>query len=94
MTGGRRAGAPANAGGTGGTADTGGSGGGTSTLGDPLTNLLGSVLQGNGLNRPAPGGTSQADEMWADFDAAYNTDMVSLYAGPLLTSTTRTGGAR
>lgn len=52
---------------------------------NPLGSLLSSVLSGNGLGRPAPGGHSQADTMWHDFDAAYDADLVSLYAAPLTT---------
>ncbi|GAA3525225.1 MCE family protein [Nocardioides daeguensis] len=56
---------------------------------NPLGSLLSSVLSGNGLGRPAPGGHSQADTMWNDFDAAYDADLVSLYAAPLTTQPDR-----
>ncbi|MFC5731091.1 MULTISPECIES: MCE family protein [Nocardioides] len=51
---------------------------------DPIENLLGSALQGGGLGRPAPGGTSESDRMWAEFDRTYDVDLVDLYAGPML----------
>jgi phospholipid/cholesterol/gamma-HCH transport system substrate-binding protein len=60
----------------------------------PITDLLDSVLQGGGLGRPAPGGTSQPDQMWAEFDATYDTDLVDLYAGPMLESGTERGAAQ
>ncbi|WP_435769981.1 MCE family protein [Nocardioides sp. SYSU DS0651] len=61
---------------------------------DPIGDLLGSVLSGGGLGRPAPGGTSEPDRMWAEFDATYDTDLVDLYAAPLVASGTRQGSAQ
>lgn len=51
---------------------------------DPIGSLLGGVLQGGGLNRPAPGATDEVNSMWRDFDASYDADMVDLLAAPLL----------
>lgn len=53
---------------------------------DPIGDLLGGVLSGGGLGRPAPGGSSERDQMWTDFDATYDSDLVGLYAGPLTES--------
>ena len=64
---------------TGGT--KGGAAGTAST--NPIQSLLASVLKGGGLGRPAPGGGSAVDTMWSEFDATYDTDLVSLYAAPL-----------
>ena len=61
---------------------------------DPISKLLGSVLNGGGLGRPAPGGTSEPDRMWAEFDSAYDTDLVGLYAGPILESGAEQGAGR
>ncbi|MBM9460942.1 MCE family protein [Nocardioides sp. zg-536] len=83
-------------GGASGNAKSGGSGGSKQgpATGNPLGNLLGSVFGGGGLNRPAPGGETQVDEMWREFDTAYDVDMVSLYAGPLLASASPKEAAR
>ena len=62
--------------------------------GSPLSNLLGSVLQGNGLNRAVPGRTDDVNELWRAFDEAYDTDLVSIYSGPLLVSATERGADR
>ncbi|GAA3654999.1 hypothetical protein GCM10022237_13650 [Nocardioides ginsengisoli] len=51
---------------------------------NPIGDLLGSVLKGGGLGRPAPGGASQSDTMWSQFDATYDSDLVTLYGGPLV----------
>lgn len=67
---------------------TGGTRAGTKAGSNPIQDLLGSVLGGGGLGRPAPGASSQANAMWTDFDQRYDTDMVSLYAGPLLATGT------
>ena len=66
----------------------------SSAAGNPLTNLLGSVLDGNGLNRAAPGETDDVNQMWRAFDEAYDTDLVSIYSGPLLVSATERGAER
>lgn len=71
---------------TGGARSGGASGGGAAS--NPIEDLLGSVLKGGGLGRPAPGASSDANAMWRDFDQAYDTDMVSLYAGPMTTNGT------
>ena len=68
-------------------------GGGTGSD-DPIGDLLGGVLSGGGLGRPAPGGTSERDQMWTEFDATYDSDLVGLYAGPLTESGNDRGGAR
>lgn len=85
-------------GGVGGAAPTRGNRGGQGAAAPPngnaLGNLLGSVLGGGGLGRPAPGGTSQVDTMWKAFDDTYDTDMVSLLAGPMLSTGARPGGTR
>lgn len=59
---------------------------GGSTSDDPIGDLLGGVLGGGGLLRPAPGATSERDRMWAEFDETYDADMVDLLAAPLLAS--------
>ncbi|UUW91800.1 MCE family protein [Pimelobacter simplex] len=62
---------------------------------DPLSQLLNNVLKGGGLGRPAPGGSSEADVMWADFDDAYDANLLRAYAGPLVAApggATTTGG--
>ncbi|HWJ65737.1 MAG TPA: MCE family protein [Nocardioides sp.] len=61
---------------------------------DPIQGLLGSVLDGGGLGRPAPGGDDDVSSMWHDFDAAYDADLVGLYAGPLLATDTGRRAAR
>jgi phospholipid/cholesterol/gamma-HCH transport system substrate-binding protein len=64
---------------------TGGAKAGSPATGkNPIGDLLGSVLKGGGLGRPAPGGASQADEMWSRFDSTYDSDLVTLYGGPLV----------
>ena len=52
--------------------------------GDPLSQLLGGVLKGAGLGRPAPGGDSPSDRMWREFDAYYDSDLLRMYAGPIV----------
>ena len=69
-----------------GGAKTGATAGSPAASTNPLGTLLSSVLGGGGLGRPAPGGTSQADSMWRDFDATYDSSVVSLYAAPLVAS--------
>jgi phospholipid/cholesterol/gamma-HCH transport system substrate-binding protein len=61
-------------------------GGSASTSSNPIQNLLSSVLKGGGLGRPAPGGHSDVDTMWSEFDDTYDTDLVSLYSAPLTQS--------
>lgn len=61
---------------------------------NPLKNLLNGVLKGNGLGRPAPGGSTPVDTMWSDFDAAYDADLVSLYSAPLTETGKKKGAAQ
>lgn len=67
---------------------------GGSASSDPINDLLGGVLGGAGLGRPAPGGTSERDRMWTEFDATYDSDLVGLYAAPLTESGQSRGAAR
>ena len=71
LTGGAKAGAPASS---------------PNASANPLGTLLSTVIGGGGLGRPAPGGDSEADVMWRDFDTTYDSSVVSLYAAPLVAS--------
>lgn len=59
---------------------------GASASSNPIGDLLGSVLKGGGLGRVAPGASTDANDMWTEFDHEYDADMVSLYAGPMIAS--------
>lgn len=52
----------------------------------PVTELLDGVLKGGGLGRPAPGMSGDEKDLWKQFDQTYDTDLVELYAGPVLAS--------
>lgn len=62
--------------------------------GDPLGNLLGSVLKGGGLSRPQPGATDDVNTMWRDFDDRYDTDLVTVYGAPLVAASSSSGASR
>ncbi|GAA4813816.1 MCE family protein [Nocardioides caeni] len=69
----------------------GGLSGQAATSNRAISDLLGSVLDGGGLSRPAPGGDTQADDMWRTFDDTYDTDLVSIFGRPLVAAK---GGTR
>lgn len=51
---------------------------------DPIGNLLGTVLEGQGLNRPRPGATDDVNDMWRAFDERYDADLVDVYSAALV----------
>lgn len=57
---------------------------GTRASSDPIGNLLGSVLDGGGLNRPRPGATDDVNDMWRAFDDRYDADLVDVYSAALV----------
>ena len=64
-------------------------------LGDLLGGLLGGGLtNGGGLGRPAPGSAPEVKKLWDGLDAAYDADMMSLYAAPMLASASTGRGGR
>lgn len=69
----------------------GGLSGRAATSDRSISDLLGSVLSGGGLGRPAPGGDSQIDAMWRAFDDTYDADLVSLFGRPVVAAK---GGTR
>lgn len=58
--------------------------GGTRASSDPISNLLGTVLDGQGLNRPRPGVTDDVNDMWRAFDDRYDADLVDVYSAALV----------
>lgn len=67
-----------------GTGARGTKGSQSSAGGNPINDLLGSVLGGGGLNRPAPGAEDQVNAMWREFDETYDTDLVDLYSAAIV----------
>ncbi|HWJ08617.1 MAG TPA: MCE family protein [Nocardioides sp.] len=57
---------------------------GARTSKDPIGNLLGSVLDGGGLNRPRPGADEDVNAMWSAFDERYDADLVDIYSAALV----------